>query len=300
VRIVVLFPGALGDLCLLAPALASVAAAGGEVALSVQRSLQPIAPTLLPGCVLGPPMDGAVLSSLFADEPAPALTDWLRGADRVHAWLARGDRDGVLRARLQRLGAAVELHAVPRDDADRHAGDDYGAALGCAPAPDARGAPSLTLPPVSQTWPWRGPSAGRVVLHPGSGAVAKRWEADGFRDVADAVRASGGEPLVLLGPAEADEAPAWRRGGCDVVDALDVVAAAALIASAPSWVGNDSGVSHLAGALGRRGVVLFGPTRPARWRPRGGHLVPVVFAGRHRDDVTRDIVALLRAADAVA
>jgi heptosyltransferase-3 len=35
------------------------------------------------------------------------------------------------------------------------------------------------------------------------------------------------------------------------------------------FIGNDSGVSHLAAAAGSRGLVIFGPTDPQRWRPIG-------------------------------
>ncbi len=77
---------------------------------------------------------------------------------------------------------------------------------------------------------------------------------------------------------------------------LSLAEAAALIASAPSWIGNDSGMSHLAGALGRRGVVLFGPTRPERWRPRSGSLATVAFDGRSIAVVAREVIANLRIA----
>jgi hypothetical protein len=297
VRLVVLFPGALGDLCLLAPALTAVMATGTHVDLSVRRCLQPVATMLLPTAGIGPPMDGALAASLFTDEPGPELIEWLRAADAVHAWLARTDSDGRLHARLGDLVGTVRLHAVPRHDDTRHVGEDYAAALGW-PGPLA--APHATLAVLPARSPWRGPEATRVVLHPGSGGQAKRWEARGFREVAEAVGRSGGEAIVLLGPAEADEASAWRAGGQAVADGLDVVTAASLIATAPNWVGNDSGMSHLAAALGRGGVVLFGPTRPARWRPRGGGLVPVEFTGRSRASVLRDVLATLAVSSAGA
>jgi ADP-heptose:LPS heptosyltransferase len=46
-----------------------------------------------------------------------------------------------------------------------------------------------------------------------------------------------------------------------------------VLARAALFVGNDSGVSHLAGAVGAAGVVLFGPSDPRRWRPAAGRLV---------------------------
>ena len=49
---------------------------------------------------------------------------------------------------------------------------------------------------------------------------------------------------------------------------------AALLAGAALYLGNDSGISHLAAAVGAPGVVLFGPTDARRWRP----LSPAIVA----------------------
>jgi ADP-heptose:LPS heptosyltransferase len=71
----------------------------------------------------------------------------------------------------------------------------------------------------------------------------------------------------LLGPAEADEAAYWRARGIDVLEGLAVLEAASVCALGDLYLGNDSGVSHLAGAVGLRGVALYGPTDPELWRP---------------------------------
>lgn len=291
-RSLVLFPGALGDLCLLAPSLARVIENGVRVELCVQRMLMPIARLLLPAAEIGPPMDGAVMSSLFAASVDPVLAAALQRADRVHAWLARADGDGGVSARLGAYGAVASLHAVPRGDAPQHVVGDYAAMLELPTLP-----PPLRMAPPSgsASVPWSGGDAVRLVVHPGAGAAAKVWSPDGFRRVADDWRRHDGEVAVLLGPAEEDQAPTWAASGHAVLVGSSIVAAAAAIASAPSWLGNDSGMSHLAGALGRRGVVLFGPTRPARWRPLGGRLAVVEFLGRALDVVVRDVRAHLGA-----
>lgn len=292
-RLVVLFPGALGDLCLLAPALAAATAHGARIALSVQRSLEPVATLLLPTVALGPPMDGAAMASLFGEALDPALARWLGAADRIDAWLARADRDGVVAARLAALAVPFALHAVPRDDDGHdHASRDYALALGST----ASMAPLDVTPPVASiALPWGQPPARRLVLHPGAGAPAKVWAADGFRRVADGWRKAGGEVVVLLGPAEASEVHAWTAAGHEPLVGLPIREAAAVIASAPTWIGNDSGMSHLAGALGRRGVVVFHSTRPERWRPIGGRLTVVECGGRPPEVVAHDVLTFLAA-----
>jgi ADP-heptose:LPS heptosyltransferase len=75
---------------------------------------------------------------------------------------------------------------------------------------------------------------------------------------------------------------------------------AALLSQADLYLGNDSGISHLAGAVGARGVVLFGPTRPHQWRPLGGNLLVVqntasqvsssLHVGISLDEIPADVV----------
>src|ERR1700722_3107973 len=74
---------------------------------------------------------------------------------------------------------------------------------------------------------------------------------------------------VILGPAEASIEPIFREAGVTVLKNLDLPTVAAIARIAKAFVGNDSGVSHLAAAVGASGVVIFGPTDPARWRPLG-------------------------------
>jgi hypothetical protein len=91
VRVVAIFPGALGDVVLLGSAVARLCARGATVELSVQRRLADVVATLLPNVGVGPPVDGTVMTSLFADALRPELRAWLHGADRGAAGLARRD-----------------------------------------------------------------------------------------------------------------------------------------------------------------------------------------------------------------
>jgi ADP-heptose:LPS heptosyltransferase len=111
--------------------------------------------------------------------------------------------------------------------------------------------------------PVRG-AAPRLVVHRGAGAAAKRWDPDAFAAVAAWWHGRGGEVVELLGPAEAALA---SLPGADAKRDLPLPAMVELLAHAGCYVGNDSGPSHVAGALGVSGAVLFGPTDPARWRP---------------------------------
>ena len=142
-------------------------------------------------------------------------------------------------------------------------------------------------------WQQRGWESKHIlIIHPGSGGQRKRWRAEGFRHVAERWRGSGGrEVLILLGPAETEEGEYWRRYG-HVETSLALPQVASILSRASCYIGNDSGVSHLAGAVGARGVVIFGPTRPEQWRPLGGGLQVIKNAGYREKWPDREGIAL--------
>ena len=283
-RVLLVFAGALGDFLLLAPSIAALRATGAAVELSVPRALEGLAHDLFPGAA-GPPADGASMRSLFTSEIDPTLATWLRGAARLETWLGEPD---VLERHRRALGiAAVRRLHVERGEVGPHASEAYASMFGVRPL----------IPAIPRTWR-DGPQERRraLVIHPGAGALAKRWTASGFRAVADAWRARGGEAIILLGPAEDGEETHWRTSGHEVASGLDLRAVATLLTRVPRYIGNDSGISHLAGILGRRGLVLFGPTSPARWRPLGGGLEPLIYAGRTEDETRAQLLTWLAAA----
>ena len=60
-----------------------------------------------------------------------------------------------------------------------------------------------------------------------------------------------------------------------------------MLQMARAYVGNDSGISHLAGAAGTSGIVFFGPTKSAIWRPLGSGLR--IIEAKRLEDITVEI-----------
>lgn len=110
---------------------------------------------------------------------------------------------------------------------------------------------------------------------PGSAnSPAKRWPPEAFATLVDRARAELGARPVLLGSAA--DAPVARRiresasAGClDLAGRTDVLELAGVLAQCRAVVSNDTGAAHLAAALSRPTVVLYGPTDPRRTRPLG-------------------------------
>ena len=115
----------------------------------------------------------------------------------------------------------------------------------------------------------------RVAIHPGAGKTANRWPLDAFVELIGALRDRGAVPWIIEGPQDAtrveelfakigERLPYLRR------EDLLVVATAMQLSDAV--VVHDTGTMHLAGAVGARGVALFGPTPPEVWAPRHSQL----------------------------
>lgn len=130
---------------------------------------------------------------------------------------------------------------------------------------------------------------GATVVHPGAASPARRWPADRWAAVVRAEIGAGRDVVVTGGPAEvalgrAVAAAAGLPGSAVLSGATDVLELAAVVAKAGRVVSGDTGVAHLATALGRPSVVLFGPESPARWGPPAGddrHVA--LWAGRRGD-----------------
>jgi ADP-heptose:LPS heptosyltransferase len=120
-------------------------------------------------------------------------------------------------------------------------------------------------------------SSGRPVLvHPGSGGLRKVWPLKKWWNLLALLSACKHCPVVMtLGPADKrlkGFAKEVKRLGVLVFDETTLPRLAALISQCSLFIGSDSGVSHLAALVGIPTVVVFGPTNPNVWAPRGPHV----------------------------
>jgi len=117
-----------------------------------------------------------------------------------------------------------------------------------------------------------------VVIQPGSGGSQKRCHLDNFLAVAKELVSKGIEVIFLLGPAESEQfsdatikkirSVACGRAAKYLTD-LSLTGVLGLLSCADGFVGNDSGITHLAAALGVKTIAVFGPTNPDVYRPIG-------------------------------
>ena len=120
-----------------------------------------------------------------------------------------------------------------------------------------------------------------AVISIGSGGAGKCWHLDNFYSVADSLVDRDIKVVFLLGPAEMDRLTdneldrLGTVGRC--VCNLTLAEAVQLISCSDCFIGNDSGITQLAGALGKRTVAIFGPTNAQLYRPIGPSVRTIEF-----------------------
>ena len=126
----------------------------------------------------------------------------------------------------------------------------------------------------------RGVRGRPVAVHPGSGSPAKNWPVARYLDILRRLRERGREVVAVLGEADVAEAAVLARELPDVpvLAGLALTELAETLAECASFLGNDSGIAHLAAATGLPVVALFGPSDPETWAPRGRSGVKVLRA----------------------
>jgi heptosyltransferase-3 len=115
-----------------------------------------------------------------------------------------------------------------------------------------------------------GESPRLALIHPAAAFDTKRWHAAGFARVVEHVRRRGLEVVIVVAAGEDRIVDAIRRetrfSFHDLSD-LSLPEVAALSARSLLFVGNDSGIAHIAAAMRTPVVVVFGSSNVSHWRP---------------------------------
>jgi hypothetical protein len=263
-NVLLLFPGALGDfVCFLAALCGLREKCGGRIAVAACDAWL----GLLDSGFEPRSIEHRAVSELFRHGP-PGERAFFEGFDEVHSWTGFGNRDLTTRLRTCTRARRVAVHPFRAFLPGEHACDYYARCLGVQARP-----PQVAVNPSERRgvreWLSRLNPDGAPLLavHPGSGSRGKNWT--GFADVARGWSGRGGVVVEIVGPAETD---AERLPESVAIGNATLSRVAAVLEAASCYIGNDSGVSHVAGAVGARGLVLFGPSASAAWRPRSPHL----------------------------
>jgi len=109
-----------------------------------------------------------------------------------------------------------------------------------------------------------------ALIHPAAAFETKQWPAENFARVIDEVAARGLTPVGIVAPKEKQVLDSVvQQSSARVIGLTDLSLpeVTALAARAQLFVGNDSGIAHMAAAVNTPCVVVFGSSNVAHWRP---------------------------------
>lgn len=276
-RVTVVRAGALGDTLLIMPTLQLLLAElpGAEITL-VGSAWAEALQELMPFRIKVLRFDSPLLTPLFGPGPAEDQTGAFSGA-HVAVVYTESVTDG-LAAAARRFCPGVVVTWPVRPKGDEHATVHFARAVADLPVGEGHlRAPVLKVGARLAEWAQRwlesrfGSVPELVAIHPGSGGECKCWPAERF---AELIRILDMPTLLIEGPADHQQCRRLEElapEGVPIVRAcgLSVAEVGALLSPCRLYVGNDSGVSHLAAALGVPTVAVFGATNPAVWAPLG-------------------------------
>ncbi len=280
-------PGGLGDVLLTVPAMVRLRTRFPNHWLMLCAEDQ-VARLLLACRIIDEwtSVHGRNCTDLFAgaESSAGQVQTWLEDCDLAIGWMQ--DLDGKLSETLKAVGVREVIVRSPFSTDIRaiHQRDRFLETINETPSDD-EGDVLLTVTELflhlgRACLEAAGLSTGQslVVIHPGSGSVHKCVAPETLASVVIAVQTSGATPVVLEGPADREPVERLLTLCLDspiVLRGIDLLTVAGVLAQARLFVGQDSGITHLAGLMGLRTVALFGPTDPARWAPSGAHVTVV-------------------------
>jgi predicted lipopolysaccharide heptosyltransferase III len=113
-----------------------------------------------------------------------------------------------------------------------------------------------------------------VVIHPGARGPLRQWREERFAQIADRlINAYGAHIILIGGPDEKDTVDQvevqMARKPEGKTTSLPLIEVAALVKQAQVFIGNDTATGHIAAGVGTPHIILFGPTFPHLWAPKG-------------------------------
>lgn len=134
-----------------------------------------------------------------------------------------------------------------------------------------------------------------IGIHPGSGGKRKIWP-HWWNFITNLAQKKNAYFLVFCGPAE-KERIGWKKNHYldkNIVENPPLPLLGALLDNCDVYLGNDSGVTHLAATTGRRTIALFGPSDAETWSPRGNTVLPALKCAECSDNPSCNKLSCLK------
>jgi heptosyltransferase-2 len=279
-KILVIRGGAIGDFILTLPAITALRRQFPEAHLEVLGYPRIIQLALTGGLVDRiQSIEARALAGFFARHGGleTDLMDYFSEFDLIVSYLY--DPDEIFETNVRRCTTAQFIAGAHRPDeqAGVHATKVYLRPLERLAIFDADHVPRLTLSPQPST-------LNQLALHPGSGSERKNWPEGRWVDLLHYLIHSTELSVFLVGgEAEGERlqrlAAALPPARARVAQSVPLADLARMLQRCVAFIGHDSGISHLAAALGLPGLVLWGDTVEEIWRPPSERMRVIRYPG---------------------
>jgi heptosyltransferase-2 len=275
-RILVVRGGAIGDFILTVPAITALRSQFPEAHIEVLGYPHIAQLASAAGLVdRVQSIDARALAGFFARGGALSadLADYFSDFDLVLSYLY--DPDGIFQTNVALCTSAQFIQGAHRPDETLglHATQVFLKPLERLAIFDADAHPRLAFAGVTTKF-------NRIALHPGSGSELKNWPEERWAELMVYITNSTDSGILLIGgEAEGERIErlstpfAHRPGNVSVAKDLPLPELGRLLEGCRGFIGHDSGISHLAGAVGLPGVLLWGESNAEVWRPLSERMV---------------------------
>ena len=284
--ILVIHQGALGDFILALPALETLRKAfpqAKSVMMGYPRILELVEKRFYAEEILS--IDQKGMATFFVREGSLdfTLSQFFKTFDLIVVF--GKDGEGTVIKNLKRVcqGRILQINSFPPWDEKIHLTDHLLKQMAQHGLPASESTPRLHLKESDREWAknfWKSKGLALeerskvIILHPGSGSKKKVWPLERFLNLAQYLQEHlSSKILVVLGPAEGSEVEkAFEGMGPNefiLAKGLTLLQLASVMEGCWFFIGNDSGISHMAAALGLPTIVIFGPTDQNVWSPKG-------------------------------
>lgn len=262
-KMLVIRGGAIGDFILTLPAIAALRATFPETHVEL-LGYPALAELARAGGVIDAyrSIEARPLARFFARNAQldPEWAEYFESFNLILSYLY--DPDDIFKTNVGRASKAQFIQGPhrPKEDGDLHATAVFLKPLEHLAIFDADPVPRLRIAPAGKKR--------ALAAHPGSGSPKKNWPEEKWRELLAELNE---DVLLVGGEAEGDRLAALRTSVAteriEVAQSLPLAELAARLAGCGAFVGHDSGITHLAAALGIPALALWGPSNEKIWRP---------------------------------